>query len=106
MSELENLVIEVAKQNILLGQRLDQQNVALGQRIDAVYQRMEQQSASLGQRIDATNQRIDASIQRMEATNQRMDQSMNEIRQYFWTLSNALQKLPDAVKDRIGFDKK
>ena len=98
-SELQGLVLEIAKQNIALGQRIDglaQQNIQLGQRIDVVSQTMIQQNTQVTQALLEQSKRIDE-------TKEQMRQSQLEIVQMFHQIYSALEKLPEAVKDHIGF---
>jgi DNA anti-recombination protein RmuC len=104
--ELQGLVLEIAKQNILLTQTIGQ----LGQRIDAISQAMAQQNTQLNQRIDALAQRMDSAIAQ---TQQQLQQSIQQTQQYqieivkmFGQIHSALEKLPDAVKEQIGFQAK
>ncbi len=85
---IEQIILEVVKQNILAGQRMD----AVGQRMDAV-----------GQRLDAMGQRMDASMERQ-------DKKFDEIRSLFLkvierlhAVEQTLGRLPDAVNEKIGF---
>ena len=105
---MEELTEKMVQQNILLGQRIDsvfqqmaQQNTALGQRMDSVFQQMTQQNAALNQRIDATLQRIDAQQQHINYLYEQISKNNQRTDQLF----PMLEKLPDAVRDQIGFSK-
>lgn len=86
-NELQNLVLEIAKQNLMLGQSLSQQNT------------------QLNQRIDVQSQRIDAIITRMDNAIQQMQQQHQELVKLSYGVISALEKLPEVVKEQIGFKK-
>jgi uncharacterized protein YgfB (UPF0149 family) len=106
MKELQSLVLEIAKQNIALGQRIDSQ----GQRIDAVNQAMVQQNAQLNQAMaqqnTQLNQRIDILAQRMDSAIAQMQQQHQEVTKLTYAVINALERLPDVAKEQIGFKPK
>jgi uncharacterized protein (DUF342 family) len=116
MKELRSMMMDLVKQNMQVSQRMDQ-------RMDALSQRMEQSNASLSQRMEQSNvalsQRIDGMVQqnlilgqRMDMTTSRIDASIQQLQtqqldiaKMFYTIKDCLDKLPEALKDQIGFRK-
>ena len=89
--ESRQLMNELIKQNLALGQ----QNIALGQRLEAQAQRM-----------DAFAQRMDAFASRMDRLEERMDRLEGRMQRFESNLAvviELLHRLPDAVKERMGF---
>lgn len=77
------LIAELLKQNIMLGQRLDQQ----GQRIDTHIKEYQENQKLV-------NENMLQVITALNNFNLRLD-----------NFGNMLEKLPEAVKDQIGFPK-
>ena len=74
---------------------LIKQNLALGHRLDAFAQRM-----------DAFAQRMDAFAQRMDRFEERMDRLEGRMQRFESNLAvviELLHRLPDAVKEKMGF---
>lgn len=118
LEKIEALVLEIAQQNIALGQQLGQrieeankrtsrtedliaelvkQNLALGNRIDET-------NRNLGNRIDETNKRIDATLEMIYKQHQDLDKKHREAVELFYILREALERLPDVVREQIGFE--
>ena len=113
MRELRSLVMEIAKQNIALGQRIDTVNQQLGQRIDMVGQRIDMVNQQLGQRIDGMIQQNVILCQRLDLLGMRMDENIKqthqqqlEVARIAYDIQDSLSKLPDAIREQIGFSKK
>ena len=60
---------------------------------------MAQQNTQLNQRIDTLTQRMDNAIAQMQQQNQ-------EVVKLSYTIIAALERLPDVVKEQIGFKAK
>lgn len=89
--ELQSLVLEIAKQNILLGQRID--TLAL-------------QQGQFSQRMDAQGQRIDTLAQQVAQQQKEILEQQQRSDKLLAVVVDVLQKLPDVVKDQIGFKAK
>ena len=110
IEKIEALVLEIAQQNITLGQRIDTVNQQLGQRIDAVNQQLSQRIDTLSQRIDETNKRMD---QKIDMFMEDMGRSRNEIREQqaqllriHEVLIEKIDSLSEDVRGKIGFNLK
>ncbi|MEK7486301.1 MAG: hypothetical protein AABZ60_18420 [Planctomycetota bacterium] len=99
--KIQELLNELVKQNILLGQRIDSTN----QRIDVTLQEILAQSQKSDARIDAAHQRIDATLQEIRAQSIDIFQQRKEWEYFKQEVFPMLERLPDAVKDQIGFKK-
>ena len=121
MIDIKRLLSELVSQNIAIGQRIDMTNQRIdetgkcidetGKRIDAAIEAMRHDSAEANKRIDETGKRIDETGKRIDATMKLMheqrieaDKHHREAVELFYILREALERLPDAIKETIGFE--